>query len=96
MDYYIDLKADLFYKSAVRGITGFHLTSLRPCFCTLTKLLFGTPTWPLCLLSFVSPGIALFENQEYVHCMFPLKINCSVAGFQSLHFRKIWSSAYRS
>ena len=45
-------------------IAGFHLTSLRPCWSTLklTKefwlfLLFGTPTWPLWLLSFVSLGI---------------------------------------
>ena len=43
-------------------IAGFHLTSWQPCWSTLTKefwlfLLFGTPTWPLYLLSFVSLGI---------------------------------------
>ena len=40
------------------GIAGFHLTSWRPCWCTLNKrILFGTPIWPPCLLSFVSFGI---------------------------------------
>ena len=51
----------IFRTQSLKFIERFYMTSWRPCWCTLNKriwyfLLFGTPTWPLRLLSFVSPG----------------------------------------